>query len=154
MKIGFLLIIIVSFCSCKNENIIESVSKDYIDYLSTQVESDFNVFIHEVALEDKRIFRISSGTFNLEKDQIPNDFFKYKGHYVFIFLDNEEVSQENYIFLKNKGLYKEKESYFTEEDYDEWILALCSQGEFKIFKNTWYRPLDDLIEVKDWKCRP
>lgn len=153
MKIGFLILIILSFSSCKKENIIESVSKEYVDYLSTQVDSDFNVFIHEIASEDKRIFRITSGTFNLEKGQIPNDFFKYKEHYVFIFFNNQEVSPKNYISLKKKGLYIEKKSFFTEEDYDEWILTLCSHGKFKVFKNTWYRPLDDLIEVKDWKCK-
>lgn len=142
------------FCvlGCSENQLINQTSKDYIDFLRKDVKVDFNVFVREVSSINKEVYRINSGTYNLQPGEIPNFFFEYKNHYVFIFYQ-DSVSQGNVEELRNRGLYKDKESFYSEEDYDEWILAVCNEKKYTLIKDSWYRPLDSLESLQNFECK-
>ncbi|MDT0648157.1 hypothetical protein RM545_15790 [Zunongwangia sp. F260] len=148
--------ILCFFCvlGCNKSDLLHKTSKDYIDSLSKDVKVDFNVFVREVEVPSKNItvYRINSGTYNLEHGEIPTSYFEYKDHYVFIFYQ-DSIPTENVEKLGNKGLYKEKESFYSEEDYDEWILAMCNKKKHILIKDSWYRPLDSLESLKNFECK-
>lgn len=147
--------ILFFFCALgcdKNDLLLHQTSKDYIDSLSKDVKVDFNVFVREVPSNDKTVFRINSGTYNLNQGEIPNSYFEYKDHYVFIFYQ-DSLPKENVEKLKKKGLFKEKKSFYSEEDYDEWVLAFCDEKNYILIKDAWYRPLDSLEKLKEFKCK-
>jgi len=151
MKTIIKVLCFFSIIGCQDNNLIHQTSKNYIDSLSKDVKVDFNVFVREVQSKNKKVFRINSGTYNLKHGEIPNSFFEYKDHYVFIFYQ-DSVSPENIDELRKRGLYKDKKSFYTEEDYDEWILAICNKRKYAIIKDSWYRPLDSLKSLQSFKC--
>lgn len=152
MKIIIKVLCLLCVFGCNENKLIHQTSKDYVDFLSKDVKADFNVFVREVPSVNRRVFRINSGTYNLKPGEIPNSFFEYKDHYVFIFYE-DSTSLENVDKLRNKGLYEVKESFYTEEDYDEWILAICNENKYTLIKDSWYRPLDSLEALQNFRCR-
>lgn len=150
MKKKYLFLILV-LISCSSDDLIKTTTKNYIDFLVNETETDFNVFVHKTRFKDKIIYRINSGTFNLKPGEIPSRFYEYKQHYVFIFSEIS-ISLKKREVLKNKGLYETKERIYIEEDYDEWLLVLCSEKHYKLIKDSWYRPYDQLKSIQLFKC--
>lgn len=148
-----LILVLSFFClvGCTDNNLIEQTSKDYIDFLSKDVNADFNVFVREVISENNEVFRFNSSTHNLKSGEVPSSFLEYKNRYIFFFyLDS--ISSVNVQELKDRGLYTVKEGLYSEEDYDEWILAVCDEKKYTLIKDSWYRPLDSLEKLQNFQC--
>lgn len=124
---------------------------NYIDFLKEGVETEFNVFVRQVPYSNMKVFRINSGTFNLEPWDVPNTFYEYKNHYIFIFNLDSDPS-ENAEVLSRLGLF-DKNKKFSEEDYDEWILIICDNEKYTLIKDSWYRSLDSIQLLNEFKCQ-
>jgi len=153
-KIITISLTLLSLVSCSKSYNIDVISVKYIEYLNNNIESndEYNVLVTEIETEDKTVYRMTASNNKLEKDDLPYRYFKYKKHYVLIFNLNKNTSEVIERNLEKVGLFKEDKTYFPLDNYPEWIFILCNNEKYLLFKDSWYRPLDEIEEINNFKC--
>src|SRR5699024_4914165 len=153
-KAILILFFLILFFSCEKPMLIDRVTIDYIKDIEKELRRNngFNIFIEEIEKESKMIYRINSANLNLTKDNLPYDYYKIKTRYVFKFNIKEKISSIVIEDLENKRLFKDSNYYFNLEHNPEWIFILCDNGKHLLVKDSWYRPLEEIEEIKNFKC--
>lgn len=139
--------------SCNNVNMVDKVIIEYIISIEESNKRNFNVFVLEIDEGEKSIIRINAGSLNLDRNNIPYNYYKYNNHYVFKFNPNRKSDLKMIEELEELNLFIEREDRL-EENNGEWILVLCKNNKNKLFKagKYWYRPLDEIEEINNFKC--
>lgn len=153
-KIFIMSLIIFSLVTCGKPNNIDRVAIKYIEYLNEDIEHNgmYNILITEIENKEKTIYRLSGSNNNLERENLPYKYFKNKEKYVFIFNSNKFASGVLEKKLEKEGLLEEYQLYFSLDNYPEWIFILCDNGKNLLFKDSWYRSLDEIEEINNFKC--
>lgn len=153
MKNKFLIIFILFFVNCGKRTTIKRVARNYINTIEAieNKETNFNVFITEIEKEDQIIYRLNAMSSKLVKgEDLPYDFYKYRDHFVFLF--NSEKVIDNEEQLEKLGLFKTSDIFILEHN-PEWILIKCNKNKNSfLFKEGWYRPLNKIQEIQNFKC--
>lgn len=147
-------LILFSLVSCGKPNNIDRVAIKYIEYLNEDIERNgkYNILITEIENKEKTIYRLSASNNNLERENLPYKYFKNKEKYVFIFNSNKFASGVLEKKLEKEGLLEEHQLYFSLDNYPEWIFILCDNRKHLLVKDSWYRPLEEIEEIKSFQC--
>jgi len=153
-RILILYLTTLSLASCERPTRIENVAINYIKYLNNEIEhnGNYNIFITEIKNKDKTIYRLSASNNNIERDNLPFKYFKYKEKYIFIFNSSKytTIALENE--LEKEGLFEEHHLFFILDNYPEWILITCDNEKYTLIKNSWYKPIEEINEINNFQC--
>ena len=157
-KVIIYLFIIIFFIGCDGRNSesfseLKNVCDEYIEFLiSERINKDkVLISVYEEQSSDGKVsaYRISAGRQYLYEESVPNEVYNYKEFTVLLYMKKDvldvekEKIREN---LKSKGFY-DKHSYSINTNYWEWVLLKKSDDlTFRLIKDTWYKPLDELIK--------
>lgn len=64
----------------------------------------------------------------------------------------EEIIFSNKKIYRISGWSEKKTVIPTNENFDEWILIICKNKNYKVIKHTAFRPLDSLGAYKEFNC--
>lgn len=154
MRASIFFVLMFFLFSCSDINVVDKVIIEYILFVEENNKRNFNVFVLEIDQGEKSIIRINAGNLNLDRNKIPYNYYEYNNHYVFKFNPNKKVNLNMVKQLEELNLFTEREDRL-EENNGEWILVLCENNKNKLFKDGkyWYKPLNELNEISNFKCR-
>lgn len=148
----FMIFLIVGCVFNEEKNDIKDAIKTYVN--ETDMENASHISVREFKDQQLKIYRIMSEIV-YSGDELPSEIIEINGHYVFLYLiDKPEISYNQI----PDSIIQIKESYDREEGAifytpDEWIFALCDgSDQSKLIKHTAYKPLDEIIKLKEIEC--
>lgn len=149
--------ILVSCKENKNESfILTNVIHDYVDYMKELNLLNDQILVKvsvDSSSQSYQGYRITTFPYLLEKNELPNKIYIYKGAKIALFteglMNQNEITQMT-ASLKQKGFYQRESAIGLMSNYPEWVVLQKNHQEtYSIVKDQWYKPLSEIIESLD-----